>query len=463
MNKKLLKYLSCPFCAGELEISKNTVQDKDEVMYGLITCTECKSRYPIIEGIPVMMSSEKSLNVFAQTRKKGVVGWGLSVLDICKHLEKNEIDEIRNSVIYSIPYKLYTLPRYVDKFTGNIGKRIVRKILRSSYFDQYWTKSAKNVLENEKTTAYEAMRVYYQDHELFNYFFYKFGQPRFLTTLNLASIIESPGKPILDLACGQGHLIHFITKKNTKSTIIGLDRNFFQLYLAKKYIAPKGHYICAEADEKLPFKNNTFSNIICADAFHYFQNKVSCTRDLKEIIATDGTIILNRVGNQNVEPNEGTELTPDGYLKLFNSMEVKIAGENSLLDSYLNKQKPNLSDVEDSSHLKNQKWLTIIASNNNQIFKDHGHFEEWPHCIGSLALNPHYAKVGTDNDGDSRYKFTYPTDWYEYENSLLENYAPLEVTISEDLLRSLSEDREDPNIDKYIDKFVVLGFPDNYK
>src|SRR5699024_7451395 len=125
--------------------------------------------------------------------------------------------------------------------------------------------------------------------------------------------------------------------------------------------APEGQFVCAEADEKLPFRKDTFGSIICSDAFHYFPNKISCIRDLKEIMADNGMIILNRVGNQNVTPNEGVELTPKGYLKLFNPMPARMMGETSLLARYLTKKKPDLSHAKNITHFRDQKWLTVVA------------------------------------------------------------------------------------------------------
>jgi uncharacterized protein YbaR (Trm112 family)/SAM-dependent methyltransferase len=468
MNKKLLDHLSCPFCEGNIKIRKELQQEDSALLYGVLSCVECNSHYPIVEGIPIMMPPERRLGVYAIPKIESFYRKGISVREICEALENDEIDRVKEAVVYFIPYPLYTLPKYADVL-GNLGKRAIRKIMRSPLFDRIRTEYTKEVFENDKTTMYEAMGVYYQDNELFNYFFYKFGQPRFLTTLGLASIIDFPKKPVLDLACGQGHLIHFLTREYNACMAIGVDRNLFQLILARKYIAPKGQFICAEADMRLPFRKDTFGGIICADAFHYFPPKVSCIRNLKEIVREDGTIILNRVGNQYVSPNEGMELTPTGYLKLFSSMSARMIGENSLLDSYLDKRKPNLSQAEDITHFRDQKWLTVIASDNKEVFRDYGQYNEWPHRVGRLFLNPHYQKTGTDNNGNEHYKFTYPSDWYEFENSLWQNYAPEEVTLSKDLLSSLNggnnssnEDKYNQVIDKYIDEFVILGFPENY-
>lgn len=82
-------------------------------------------------------------------------------------------------------------------------------------------------------------------------------------------------KPILDLACGAGHILHFLTESRPVQQCIGLDRGFVSLYIAKKFIAPKGEFIYADTDMPLPFENNTFSGILCVDSFQYFVHRLA--------------------------------------------------------------------------------------------------------------------------------------------------------------------------------------------
>lgn len=47
VNEELLKILACPACKGDVELK----EDK-------ICCTKCGRRYPIVDGIPVMLVEE---------------------------------------------------------------------------------------------------------------------------------------------------------------------------------------------------------------------------------------------------------------------------------------------------------------------------------------------------------------------------------------------------------------------
>jgi len=50
IDKQLLEVLACPFCKGGVSLKEKK-----------IVCDSCGRRYPIIEGIPVMLIEEAEL------------------------------------------------------------------------------------------------------------------------------------------------------------------------------------------------------------------------------------------------------------------------------------------------------------------------------------------------------------------------------------------------------------------
>ncbi|MFN2532133.1 MAG: methyltransferase domain-containing protein [Pyrinomonadaceae bacterium] len=51
MKESLLRYLACPFCGGNLELTVNSVEDQ-EIIEGTFRCTSCSSLFPVTRGIP---------------------------------------------------------------------------------------------------------------------------------------------------------------------------------------------------------------------------------------------------------------------------------------------------------------------------------------------------------------------------------------------------------------------------
>ncbi|NJL44324.1 MAG: hypothetical protein HC945_03360, partial [Nitrosarchaeum sp.] len=83
MRKELLKYLCCPKCRDDVKLI--VVEKKnDDVIRGVLSCDECKSRYPILGGVPVMISSQL-LKDFSKTKSNWENWWK-------KVREKSDID-----------------------------------------------------------------------------------------------------------------------------------------------------------------------------------------------------------------------------------------------------------------------------------------------------------------------------------------------------------------------------------
>ncbi len=58
MQQQLMDILICPMCKGELELKVEKEED-GEIVIGTITCTACRERYPIEDGIPNMLPPDQ--------------------------------------------------------------------------------------------------------------------------------------------------------------------------------------------------------------------------------------------------------------------------------------------------------------------------------------------------------------------------------------------------------------------
>lgn len=64
MRRKLLKILSCVKCAGDLELKVKS-KDGDQIISGDLICNKCRSSYPIINGIPRFVDTDKYVSSFS--------------------------------------------------------------------------------------------------------------------------------------------------------------------------------------------------------------------------------------------------------------------------------------------------------------------------------------------------------------------------------------------------------------
>lgn len=52
MKLKLLEYLACPSCEGEIRLNDTSVNEGNEILEGTLSCAACGKQFPIVRGVP---------------------------------------------------------------------------------------------------------------------------------------------------------------------------------------------------------------------------------------------------------------------------------------------------------------------------------------------------------------------------------------------------------------------------
>ena len=98
---------------------------------------------------------------------------------------------------------------------------------------------------------------------------------------------------ILDVACGTGELAKLLLEKNPQQQITGVDISESMLKIAcKKLEAYSNVSLLRASVTSLPFDNDSFDLIICANAFHYFENPELALTEMKRVLKPQGEIII---------------------------------------------------------------------------------------------------------------------------------------------------------------------------
>jgi len=58
MHLKTFEKLCCPFDKSDLELQIITRDTSDNIIEGMLTCSQCQRYYPVISGIPIMSPDE---------------------------------------------------------------------------------------------------------------------------------------------------------------------------------------------------------------------------------------------------------------------------------------------------------------------------------------------------------------------------------------------------------------------
>lgn len=450
----MFSLLQCPYCKNSFDFIRIEQQHVAARTFGVLNCS-C-FRYPVVDGIPIFSKQPTAVRSHV-SGYSFITGPAPDIL-VTLILQGKGLKALLSLIAFPWCPPAFKKIRFLKNISQRNPLRAITVWLRKLIL-WHWVADLANSLTAEDwfSLFYKKSLIY---GDLFSYFFFRFGQPRHLAALSLMTIFPQSQKPILDLACGFAHLSHYLTECEKAHQVVALDRNFFQLWVAKYWIAPKAHYVCGDADSPMPFKDATLSGVLCSDAFHYFDNKMECLNEMRRC-APKGTMILTRVGNKLVQPNEGKELTTEGYLELVNDAECRVLGETQLVDSYLQGIGPALLSAAPPKSLKNEKWLSIVLSNDRSILANHGKFGTLPHSVGRLGLNPIY-RLRSGNNGSMNLSFQFPSAWFAFENEMMRMYHRPTISIQKEILHCIRNNIRSKDVDELIARFVVLGMPERY-
>jgi SAM-dependent methyltransferase len=447
-----LSILRCPYCSESFTFCDTRRPRLGAAEFGILRCS-C-SEFPVIDGVPIVQKGH--VGMFEHTTGETQVPGPLpaALVDLLKAGQPLRA-LLECLVVPALPLEPWLPWRVAHshpalRLARYLGKRRLRD---------------KILAHREGTSVQKLLDVFFRPSsplgsELAHYFLLRFGQPRHLAALALLPLLPSSDKPVLDIACGLGHFEHYLTRRRNAVDAVGTDMNFYQLWIARHWIAPSAHFVCSNAEDGLPFVNEAFSATVCSDAYHYISNRRALQREIGRC-AMDMPVLLTRVGNASILPREGHESTLEGYLDEFAAPDVHVFSERRLIHMYLDGVNPFTEKTEDTSTLRESKWLSFgwnVPVSSTAAYWP----REWPHAVGRLGLNPVYRRTAIDRNR-IHLRFDFRTPWYAYENNEMLSYLPMTTTVDQDMLRNLDASSNDPRVASLVTSFVLIGLPQRFQ
>jgi SAM-dependent methyltransferase/uncharacterized protein YbaR (Trm112 family) len=451
---RLLAALRCPDCREPLTFTEAPHQPEDAGAYGVLRCAA--HAYPVIDGIPVLRDGRVSVQDHMTGREEVV---GPSVAELVATVRGTRPTEALVDLLAfppSLPLGLEQLPVLRLPLTRGPGNRAMvaarRKKVRALLATPITDQTAQDWFE----LGY--LRSRNVNRELYPYFLLRFGQPRYLASLSLATLLPTDGRPVLDLACGFGHVMHHLGSRANPVPTVGVDRNFFQLWVARRWIAPNADYVCADAAAPLPFCDDAFGAAVCTDAFHLFPNQRACLAELRRC---GGYVVIDRIGNGLLEPHDvESELDPAGYVDLLDGAPFRMVGQRGLVADYLAGRGPALAKQQPIAEFAEEKWLSIIIDPTERSFTDHADFAIAPHGEGRLGVNPIYRVERREDE--VRLLFEFPSTWYAFENADMLAYHCAGIRLTAQEFAAARAGQRGARTDDLVRRFVLIGMPQHY-
>lgn len=434
MRDAALDLLRCPFTGTPLQVDELERAD-DDLRFAVLRSEA--GEFPVVAGIPVLLLGQAEL------------------VDLVRRGEHDRA--VRRAAFGEIPpsgaARLGPWLAATERLRGP-GRRLVdrweRQIDRRS-----------RPLTDPEAGPRRLFELAYQDlhlrnPEVFAYNWFRFGVPRHLAAL---AAIEwaPPVGPVLDVGCGAGHLTWALARRVAPAPVIGVDRLFFALYVAKTRLAPTAEFICCDL-ESLPLRDGAIGGVWASDVLHALSRKLAMSRELERVTAGAGwgAIVDLHVAGHHHEYT-GRPLSLEGYRGLFPAGATFVA-DTALIDAYLDGHAASRSG---SGEPGDAPVVSVLWADGSLDADDGRPFEEWPHGRGARGPNPLFT-VESRPGPRTELRLTFPTPAYEREHGGLRRYTPDRVEISDAAADAAARGERHPDLDRLIEQFAVLGFPDGY-
>lgn len=120
---------------------------------------------------------------------------------------------------------------------------------------------------------------------------------QFYITNTLSFLVEwaqiTPKEDVLDVACGTGELARLLVQKCPDQAVTGIDFSAQMLAIARpKFVAfPQIRFQQASA-AALPWHSPQFDVVVCANAFHYFDQPERVLAEMARVLQPHGRVII---------------------------------------------------------------------------------------------------------------------------------------------------------------------------
>ncbi len=443
MHLRLLDQLVCPFTKQPLRLE--TIHgEADHVDYGVLWSEVAE--FPILGGIPILLEDQDEVvESLWDGDFEGAVA--RAVLGPSRMSGARKLAALMGESSLVGP-----LAPTVDNWPAQRDQVVADSTIFGPGTDHVTRLIAAGFSAQRDTLGPDGYR------EACNYFRYRYGAPRYLVGLSHIEWLPIHDGTVLDLGCGAGHLAWQLTLRSPSARVIGLDREFFLLLVAKRYVAPAAEFVCGDAAQ-LPFPDGSVCTVFSSDVFSVLPDKWRALREIERLLAADGWMALTSLTNADCEHEfAGLPLSPGGWRLLVEHLDHRLVPDRVVLESYRGRNGVPASKNWQDRELSDEPLLSLLATKGAGGFEDGPEFSGWPHARGHLGVNPLY-RVADASDHDITYERFFPSLYHERDNRFALEYLPEHFTLTRSSIERAERGDLDESIAPLIACCAVLGYP----
>jgi uncharacterized protein YbaR (Trm112 family) len=413
MDVRLLDVLRCQFCGRRLTLvddGASLVRVGDDIDWGVLFCDCCA--FPIVDGIPVLVCADEPTAAV-------------------RHLEAGRRDDALLLML------------------GLDGSRA----------------EAFRVLlaRGDEMTYRAALRILSVDAEG-EYFVYRFSDPTYLVAQAMLRCLGTNPRLVrrtIDVCGGSGHLTRVLAAMSPPGQAFLADLYFWKLWLARRFTAPSCVPVCCDANQPLPFARDTFSLVVCSDAFPYIWQRRLLADEMMRLAGGDGVVVMPHLHSALGENyTAGMTLPPAAYQDLLAPHGARLFRDSELLDQVLDRRVVDLAHDHAAATLAGEPALAIVASRHDEVYRVYDMAQAAPPPAGEVIVNPLYRVER--RDGASVLTLTFPTPEYEDEFRAAKRYLPASVTVRGDLTTPIDPRALGADYATLRERLVLIDAPPRY-
>ena len=179
-------------------------------------------------------------------------------------------------------------------------------------------------LERENKEFFDRFAAYYDRSAL----------KKWLISLQKKSLWEinfGKNSRILEVGCGTGDLLLFLSKQKKSFKLYGVDISGEMLKIARRRLLNTRVRLKLEPAERIRFRKGYFDYVLSIDAFHHYYNYESVMKNFCRVLRKNGRLvvidvdfgfILNKIFHA-IEPGNNKMFNAGEFRRLFEQYNLK--------------------------------------------------------------------------------------------------------------------------------------------
>ncbi|GAA4774447.1 hypothetical protein GCM10023200_03670 [Actinomycetospora chlora] len=175
-----------------------------------------------------------------------------------------------------------------------------------------------------------------------DYFLHRDHDPSGLAVLALTAAHPPAGRPVLDLACGAGHLLRRLARHGARD-LTGVDVVFAKLWLARRFVVP-GHVslVCADLAHPWPVPRAAGTYVAAHDVLYFLDDPAALLAAAAEHAGDCGAVVAAHCHNLG---QPGHPRPPEAWAALLPG--ALAYAEEELTSAALERRLPRPADAQD--------------------------------------------------------------------------------------------------------------------